>query len=200
MLVTNLLKALGVEYDYTFVDVGSNNGLFCREVSKASHGAIRAIGLEGFPIFNVLAKSLAFLEDCKNVEYHDFLCGKDTLDVLNISTKCFINICSVWHHIQNKSEFIKQLSTLDLQYAFLEMPVQRECYNGRSWEEEVHLIKQSLGFEDEILLGYSHDYNRPLVLLSKVKIAKKEKHMIEVTAKRVLTPSLWDKILTHLKF
>jgi hypothetical protein len=55
------------------VDIGSNNGLFCREVSKRFGGNIRTIGLEGFHKFNILAESLAFLEDCKNIEYKDFL-------------------------------------------------------------------------------------------------------------------------------
>ncbi len=48
VLITKLLEALNID-NYTFVDVGSNNGLFCREISKATKGKVRTIGLEGFP-------------------------------------------------------------------------------------------------------------------------------------------------------
>ena len=75
VLINKLFKSLSID-DYTFVDVGSNNGLFCREISKATEGKIRTIGLEGFHKFNILAKSLSFLEGCQNTEYHDFFVVK----------------------------------------------------------------------------------------------------------------------------
>lgn len=78
------------------------------------------------------------------------------------------------------------------------MPVQPECYNGHSWEEEVSLIKNKLGFEEELLLGYSRDYNRPLVLLTKYGIAERSKNKIVMDSKRALNPSLLDKIISHL--
>ena len=74
-LLEAVLRILSANRNWTFVDIGSNNGLFCREMSKRFNGQIRTIGLEGFHGFNVLAKALAFLEDCSNSSYVDFPCA-----------------------------------------------------------------------------------------------------------------------------
>ncbi|MBP5460931.1 MAG: phosphotransferase [Lachnospiraceae bacterium] len=195
LLIQRLFSVLCDDSKYTFIDVGSNNGLFGRELSKASRGNVRCIGLEGFHAFNVLAKALAFLEDCKNTEYYDFLCGEDDLSALKIEGCTFWSICSVWHHIQKREAFLSQLKALDIQYIFMEMPVQQECYDGHSWEEEVQKIKGQLGFAGSILLGFSKDYQRPLVLLMKGRKDMKLEKKIKRTAKRVLSPTLLDKML-----
>lgn len=194
-LIWSIMKCLGATDDYTLIDVGSNNGLFCREISQYSEGTVRGIGLEGFRKFNILARALAMMEGCDNVEYYDFLCGKDDLADLNITNHCFMSICSVWHHIQDKAIFLNQMKKTDIKYVLLEMPVQEECYEGRTWEEEVQRIKMSLGFESKVVLGNSHDYHRPLVLLSKSKIdSELEQKLIDYT-KKILNPSFLDKII-----
>lgn len=163
-LIGELCKLL-MPIKFNFIDVGSNNGLFGRGISKLYKGGVRSIGLEGYGKFNILARSLAFLEDCNNIEYYDFICGEDKLNSLNIVGNCFVTICSVWHHIQNKNVFLEELRTLNIDYIFMELAVQEECYNGQSWQNELDSICDKLGFEKWDILGYSSDYNRPLILL-----------------------------------
>ena len=197
-LLEAVLKILSTNRDWTFVDIGSNNGLFCREISKRFNGRIRTIGLEGFHGFNVLAKALAFLEDCENSSYVDFLCGDDDLQALGIGGDCFMTICSVWHHIQNKDAFVKQLRELNPRFILFEMPIQKECYGGRTWEEEIAAIKEKLGFSDECFLANSNDYKRPLLLLSRDALPGPLRHKLEAAARRIFTPTCWDKILKRL--
>ena len=199
-LIWSVMKQLGITDEYTLVDVGSNNGLFCREISRYSEGKIRCIGLEGFHKFNVLAEALAVMEDCDNIEYYDFVCGQDDFDDLNITNHCFMTICSVWHHIQNKASFIEQMKKLDIKYILLEMPVQEECYEGRLWEEEVQRIKELLGFKGEVVLGKSHDYHRPLLLLSKDDFDSKLEHKITALAKRTLNSGYFYKVLDKFRW
>ncbi|SFB05260.1 RIO1 family regulatory kinase/ATPase domain-containing protein [Selenomonas ruminantium] len=196
-LISALISTCFEDRNISFVDVGSNNGLFGREIAKEFNGSVRCIGLEGFHNFNVLAKSLAFLDDCKNVEYYDFVCGDDDLKTLNLDNDCFMSICSVWHHIERKDIFLKQLKNIKLKFVFLEMPSQADCYNGRTWDEETKYIKEQLEFRDEILLEYSHDYNRPIILLSKERIDEKMKKEIKTIAKKICHPKFMDKILAY---
>ncbi len=195
LLIWKLLKVLHYDTQCTYIDVGSNNGLFGREISTRTDGKVRCIGLEGFHKFNILANALAFLEDCKSVEYYDFICGEDDLNSLKIDNKCFMSICSVWHHIQNKDALIKQIKESRIDYILFELPVQEECYGGHSWSEEINKIMLSLEFEDEVIMGESHDYHRPLILLSKKSMIPELKNKVMSMAKRVLTPSLIDRIL-----
>ena len=195
LLIWKLLKILHYDTQCTYVDVGSNNGLFGREISSRTNGKVRCIGLEGFHKFNILANALAFLEDCKSVEYYDFICGEDDLNSLKIDNKCFMSMCSVWHHIQNKNALIKQIKESRVEYILFELPVQEECYGGHSWNEEINKIMLSLEFKDIVIIGKSHDYHRPLVLLSKRIMIPELKEKVMSMAKRVLTPSLLDRIL-----
>ena len=192
------MKKLDVVDGYTLIDVGSNNGLFCREISKYSDGKVRGIGLEGFHKFNVLAKALTIIEDCDNVEYYDFLCGQDSFDNLNLTNNCFMTICSVWHHIQDKKTLLLQLKKIDVKYILLEMPVQEECYEGHTWEVEIQSIKETLDFKGEVLLGYSHDYHRPLVLLSKNEFNTIIKKALIRLAKKKLNPGFFEVLLRHI--
>ena len=198
-LIETVLKNLSANDNWTFVDIGSNNGLFCREISKKFQGKIRTIGLEGFHKFNVLAKALAFIEDCKNIEYKDFLCGEDDMLSLGINNNCFMSICSVWHHIQKKEEFIKQLKELNLKYILFEMPVQKECYDGHSWEDEIALIKERLHFVDYCYLANSNDYQRPLILLSKDKIGDSLRKKIQKSSKKIYAPSFFDRLVNFFR-
>lgn len=198
-LLWSIMKQLVNCDEYTLVDVGSNNGLFCREISKYSEGEVRCIGLEGFHNFNILADALAIIEDCDNVEYYDFICGQDDMDCLNITNHCFMTICSVWHHIQEKASFIEQINKLDVKHILLEMPVQEECYEGRTWEAEVQRIKEVLGFRGEIVLGNSNDYQRPLVLLSKENIGSKLEQRLTIIAKQILNPGLINRLIAKIR-
>lgn len=197
-LLEAVLRILSANRNWTFVDIGSNNGLFCREISKRFGGQIRTIGLEGFHGFNVLAKALAFLEDCRNSSYVDFLCGDDDLQALGIGGDCFMTICSVWHHIQNKEAFLDQLRELNPRFIFFEMPIQKECYDGRTWEKEIAVIKEKLGFSGECFLANSNDYKRPLILLSRGAFPELLRRKLEAAARRIFFPTFLNKITKRL--
>lgn len=197
-LIANLLNDLLGDNPSTFIDVGSNNGLFGREISKRTTSSHRFIGLEGFSKFNILARSLAFLDDCKNTEYYDFLCGEDDLDRLNINTPCFITICSVWHHIQNKEAFLNQLKKLDIAYILFELAVQEECY-GHSWEEELCWIQNTLGFQGQLILGHSADYDRPIVLIAKERFSADQEKKMHRIWNAVYRKGFFDRIKMWIK-
>lgn len=177
-LVAELTEKIFKKTRFTFVDIGSNNGLFVREISQKYFGNNRSIGLEGFSKFNVLAKALSFLEDCKNTEYIDFICGENDLAELNITGPCFLTMCSVWHHIQHKKNFLNQMKKLDIRGILIELATQDECYN-HTWKEELNNITGELRFKEIIRIGNSKDYNRPLFLIMPEKLKKEEKQNLK---------------------
>ncbi len=168
-IIENVCQLL-LNEEFTFIDVGSNNGLFCREMCLNVNKAKRCIGLEGFHNFNVLAKGLAFIEDIERIEYVDFICGKDSLSSLNINGNVVFSICSVWHHIGNKEGFLNEIKKLDVQMIIFEFAVQDNLYDGASWEVEGERIMKELGFSGKYLLTKSLDYDRPLVLLTRDRV------------------------------
>lgn len=170
--------------EFTFIDIGSNNGNFCRRVSKHSKGAARCIGLEGFHEFNILAKSVSYLEDCTQIEFYDFLCGEDSLKKLGITNEALMTVCSVYHHITHKDVFIEQIKDENIQFILFEMAVQEECYGGKTWEEELDRVMKETAFEQKLLIGYSADYNRPMVLLSKKRMPEKQERQLLRRLKR----------------
>lgn len=172
---------------FTFIDVGSNNGNFCRNVTEHTDNRARCIGLEGFHEFNVLAKTIAFLEDKDDIEFYDFLCGKDSLEHLNIEKNSFMSICSVYHHIIDKEVFLRQIKLENIDYILFELAVQPECYSGKSWRDELAYIMESLQFSANMLLGYSKDYHRPLVLISRNKLESKTAKKIKIECEKYLS-------------
>ena len=163
-----------VSDNFTFIDVGSNNGLFGRTIPKINKEVVRCIGLEGFPKFNRLARGLAFIEDVDIAEYVDFLCGKDTLDDLNISGTVVLSVCSVWHHINNKTHFLDQLKKLDIRVAFFEFAVQNGLYGEHSWEQEIEYIMKYLSLKGMRILTFSSDYNRPFIMLTQEHVEESQ--------------------------
>lgn len=192
-IVIALLKEILKKEQFTYIDVGSNNGLFVREASKAFDGVIKCIGLEGFDRFNTLARALAFLEDCKNNYYYNFICGENDLLDLNLSNNCFFTIFSVWHHIIKKDVFLEQLKNANTNFILFEMAVQEECYNGHSWENEIDIIMSKLGFQDKVLLLQSVDYNRPIILISKEVLNINTKNRINKIVKKLTSISIDEK-------
>lgn len=178
---------------YSFVDVGSNNGLFGREVAKRLPQVIRCIGLEGFHNFNVLAKGIAFLDNITNTEYYDFLCGEDDLDKLCIQEPVVLSMCSVWHHIKRKDVFLAQLKKLNIQSIFIEMATQEGLYGNYTWEEEIDCIMNALDLKGKILLGYTDDYNRPILILSKEEIGEKQRNDVENKITHILKKPYFEK-------
>ena len=164
---------------FNFVDIGSNNGLFCRKMSIYYKDQCKCYGLEGTHNFNVLARGIAFLEDAKGITYEDFLCGVDDIEHLHIEGETIITICSVWHHITNKNMFLQQIKKINAQAIVFEMATQDDLYPAGSWRAELNRIKKVLEFEGELLLTYSEDYARPIIV-----IVPKEIKQYEETAMR----------------
>lgn len=167
LLIKEIVDILTKGLPYTFVDVGSNNGNFCREISGQMKGRVKCVGLEGFSEFNVLARALSFLDGCYNIEFYDFVCGEDNLIELNIDTPCIFTVFSVWHHIINKDVFLSQVKSMDTRYMIFEMAVQSECYGGKTWEEELKYITEKVNFKYCEVIGESKDYKRPIIVLAK---------------------------------
>lgn len=156
---------------FTHLDIGSNLGRFNLELSQ-SKKVRKSIGVEAYDKYVELSKILAFLSDSVNVEFIQAVGGQDSLVELLRGQKIdLVTIYSVYHHIQNKEAFLKDLIALQPAYLLFEMPVQRECYGGKSWEEEISLIAQKMGMPYWYLLSHTHDYNRPIVLVSKKQLS-----------------------------
>ena len=120
---------------------------------------------------------------------HDahFLCGKDSLEHLNIEKNSFMSICSVYHHIIDKEVFLRQIKLENIDYILFELAVQPECYSGKSWRDELAYIMESLQFSANMLLGYSKDYHRPLVLISRNKLESKTAKKIKIECEKYLS-------------
>ena len=168
--IINIVIKNIVDDEFTFIDVGSNNGQFCREMSLNNQLAKRCIGLEGFEKFNILARGLAFLDNIDNVEYINFLCGVNSIIELGIEGKVVFSICSVWHHIKDKRQFLKEIKNLDIQALLFEFATQEGIYEGKNWDVELKSIINFLDFQYCHIIAISQDYNRPIVLVTKGEI------------------------------
>jgi GT2 family glycosyltransferase len=155
---------------YTHLDIGSNLGRFNLELAKQPQ-VRKSIGVEAYDKYVYLARVLAFLSDTANVEFFCAECGKDNLsDLLRNERIDLVTVYSVYHHIKNKSHFLEDLKRLNPTYIMFEMAVQEECYEGRSWQDEMASVCRELGMPHTKLLGCSEDYRRPVVLISKQDI------------------------------
>ncbi len=151
---------------FTHLDIGSNIGIFNLELDK--RGLVdRSIGVEAYERYVSLAKVLAFLNGCSRAEFLHAECGVDSLsELLEGASLDLVTIYSVFHHIPNREAFLQDLRRLAPSHLMLEMAVQPECYDGRSWEDEVARICQLMGMRQARVLAFSEDYQRPIVLVS----------------------------------
>lgn len=176
------------EEKFNFIDVGSNNGLFCRKMALYyKTQCSKCYGLEGTHNFNVLARGIAFLENAKNTEYKDFLCGDDDLKQLHIQGKSIITMCSVWHHIVNKDVFLQQIKKIEVSAVFLELATQDDLYPAGNWRKELRRIKEILGFRGEYFLTKSRDYDRPIVVITPNEISYDDNEKIEKSILKRMT-------------
>lgn len=157
---------------YTHLDIGSNVGMF--NIALARQPRVRrSIGVEAFDKYVELSKALAFVAGVENVAFHCAVCGEDSLaERLAGEHVDLVTIYSTYHHIRNKERFLADLTALAPAYVMLEMASQPECYDGRTWQAEVGAMSRGLGMPFWQVLGQSADYQRPVVLLSKVPIAE----------------------------
>lgn len=155
---------------YTHLDVGSNVGMF--NVAMARQPQVRrSIGVEAYDKYVELAKALAFLAGVDDAAFHCAVAGEDSIAArLGGEPVDLVTIYSVYHHIRHKDRFLADLAALGPTYVLLEMASQRECYDGRSWEEAVETIAGGLGMPYGEVIGRSADYERPIVLLAKTPI------------------------------
>ena len=170
--IPHLLDLIGRHFKRPIIhlDVGSNLGRFNLELSRSERVA-RSFGVEAFGRYVELARVLAFIEGNANVQYFCAECGKDSLTDLLAGQKIdCVTIYSVYHHIRNKAAFLEDLRRLDPEIILLEMPVQPECYDGRTWQEEMDRICACLGRHKWELMALSTDYQRPILRVSKASV------------------------------
>lgn len=155
---------------YTHLDIGANIGMF--NVTMARRPEVkRSIGVEAYDKYVELAKVLAFLSKVDNAEFHCAVGGDDSLpERLGGRTVDLVTIYSVYHHIRNKERFLADLVALKPAYVMLEMASQPECYEGRTWESELERIARGLAMPYGQVLGESADYQRPIVVLSRLPL------------------------------
>jgi GT2 family glycosyltransferase len=155
---------------YTHLDVGSNVGMF--NIALARQPQVRrSIGVEAYDKYVQLSKALAFVAGVENAAFHCAVGGEDSIvDRLHGEHVDLVTIYSMYHHIRNKPRFLADLATLAPSYVMLEMASQPECYEGRSWQSEVEVIRRELDMPFAEVLGQSADYQRPIVLLAKQAI------------------------------
>ena len=173
------------------VDIGSNIGAFNLALSD-NPGIRRTIGIEAFSSYVELAKAQAFFNHADKAEFLCAECGQVSLSELIREPVDIITIYSVYHHIKNKTTFLKDLIELSPRLVLFELAVQPECYEGHTWQEVIHDIQKILGMPIIELLGASSDYGRPIVLLSKEpriselpKVFAGQGNRAEFVAKRV---------------
>ena len=152
---------------FTHLDIGSNLGRFNLELARSGRVS-KTVGVEAHQPYVDLSRILAFLADARQAEFLRAECGVDRLHErlpdLHID---LVTAYSVYHHIANKGAFLEDLRALGPAHVLLEMAVQRECYEGRTWEQEVARICAATGMPRWQLLGRSEDYGRPIVLVSR---------------------------------
>jgi GT2 family glycosyltransferase/tRNA A-37 threonylcarbamoyl transferase component Bud32 len=155
---------------YVHLDIGSNLGRFNLELAR--HPRVRkSIGVEAYDKYVDLSIVLAFLSGTGNAEFFCAECGKDSLaDLLREERVDLVTIYSVYHHIKDKTRFLRDLKRLNPACIMFEWAVQEECYAGKTWQDEMALVCRELGMPHTQLLGESEDYRRPVVLLSRTPI------------------------------
>jgi len=154
---------------FTHLDVGANLGRFNIELARSGK-VRRSVGVEAFERYVALGRCLAFLDEVEDkVELYAAECGNDLISSLVEpgSIDC-VTIYSVYHHIHDKQTFLSDLRRLAPRHILFEMPVQPECYEGRSWQEELDRIREALGYGPWTQVAVSEDYQRPVVLMSQV--------------------------------
>ena len=182
---------------YTHLDIGSNLGRFNLELAKQLQ-VRKSIGVEAYDKYVYLARVLAFLSDTANVEFFCAECGKDNLsDLLRDERIDLVTVYSVYHHIKNKPHFLEDLKRLNPTYIMFEMAVQEECYEGRSWQDEMASVCRELGMPHTKVLGCSEDYRRPVVLISKQDIVLEKPSLEPLGGPRV---SVVLPTYNHLEF
>ncbi len=149
------------------LDIGSNLGRFNLELSRSDLVA-RSIGVEAYHTYVDLSRVIAFLADNPKVRFHCAECGKDRLsDVLAGESIDCVTIYSVYHHIRDKAAFLADLKQLDPELVLFEMPVQPECYSGKTWQQEMDFICAALGAPGWELVARSDDYERPILAVKR---------------------------------
>ncbi len=168
-LIDEISHAL-FSHPFTHLDIGSKIGVFNIELEK--RGLVeRTIGVEAHHKYIELAQVLAFLNSCQRTTFIRAECGVDRLcDLIDGPSIDLVTIYSVYHHIPNREIFLEDLKRLGPRYLMLEMAVQPECYDGRTWEDEIARLSAALEMPNTRLLAYSDDYARPIVLVSREKL------------------------------
>ncbi|MCX6344982.1 MAG: tetratricopeptide repeat protein [Armatimonadetes bacterium] len=157
---------------FTYLDIGCNLGRFNIEMG-ARKNVRRSIGVEAFDKYVEMAGVLAFIHGLNNTQFIQAECGNHSLYELIGGEVDLVTIYSVYHHIRNKKKFLTDLKKLNPKCLMLEMAVQPECYDGKTWQDEIQIIAKTMGMVHINVVGQSSDYHRPIVVVSAEAIDQK---------------------------
>lgn len=170
-IIKGVLKQISKRAPIYHLDVGSNLGIFCFNISKYNNINL-SIGIEAFEEYVWVARAIKYIFNFKNVEFYNIVCGDQSLD--SISEKFnVVTMFSVYHHIANKKSFLNDLSNKKVEYLLAEFADQDRFYPERgNLKDEIEYIKSELKFSYVQHISTSADYRRPIYLFSNSPINK----------------------------
>jgi malonyl-CoA O-methyltransferase len=163
-VLTRLLPLLSDRFGKKLflVDLGSNIGTISLKCADSPY-VNRVLGLEAFKNYIAASELFRFIGEYENVSFQLHVAGEDEITE---RADIFL-LLSVYHHIQNKSAFLKSLAAKKPSVLFAEFATQNRYYKERgNIEAEIRHIKKYLGYSHAQTLCYTIDYKRPLVLFS----------------------------------
>lgn len=176
-VLTRLLPLIAnrLQKDLFVVDSGSNIGMISLSCADSPF-VCKVLGLEAFENYLAASELLTFMGKYENVSFQRYVAGEDKIPE---QADLFL-LLSVYHHIQNKTAFLKSLAAKKPSVILAEFATQNRYYKKRgNIEAEIHYIKDCLGYAHAQTLCYTSDYKRPLVLFSDaVSLSKRETNFL----------------------
>ncbi len=175
-LIKLMCNLISIRYrNLIYMDVGSNIGNFCFEIAKLKK-VIRSIGIEAFNNYVIFANALKFILDMGKVSFYNVVCGNENLFIKipymerHSDFNYFVSLMSVYHHIENKENCLKDLKKLSPIGLLIEFATQERYYPVRkNWRTEANYIKTILNYKFSYLISESKDYRRPIMLFTNDK-------------------------------
>jgi len=184
LLLSYFLSKVSLKDHYVeHLDIGSNLGMFCFKASE--HKYVKSsVGIEAFPSFVEAANILKFTYGFEKVNFYEFICGRNTLLELKKNFN-FVTMLSVYHHISEKDFFLDDLKRLSPSWLLVEFATQERYYKERgSLGKEVAYVQEKLSYPFVYHLADSPDYQRPLILYTKVEFDKIDKVFLFFLSRR----------------
>ena len=145
------------------VDIGSNLGTLSLTAARCNAVA-KVTGLEAFPEYVRVAEILGFLSDEDKVHFAVHQAGNEPMPREPVDV---LLLFSVYHHIRNKDAFLSELAQNRPRTIIAEMATQERYYQQRGkLENELQHMGNALGYKTLQILGFTHDYKRPICVFS----------------------------------